>query len=131
MVFYFTQSRNGLTGLRIEKDIDRLLIHTDPVEIPDKYKPYVGFYQGQNEVIEVFVHNNHLALDIPSKIVFELRDAGSNGRWYWIQNSNLSAAFERAANGEVVSMKYYEGGTFITMPKIEVTSVDEWIMHNN
>lgn len=126
MVFYFTQSRNGLTGLRIEKEIDRLLVHTDPVEIPEQYKSYVGFYQGQNEVIEVFVHNNHLALDVPSKIIFELRDAGTNGRWYWIQNSNLSVAFNRGDDGEVLSMRYYEGSNSVTMPKIKTTPVDEW-----
>lgn len=129
MVFYFTQSRNGLTGLRLEKDIDRLLVHTDPVEIPEAYQPYIGYYQGQNEIIEVFVHNNHLALDFPSKIIFELRDPRSNGRWYWIRNTNLSVEFVRGADGDVVSLRYYEGPNVTTMTKMINTSVEEWHLH--
>ncbi len=124
MVFYFTQSRGGLTGLRLEREFDRLLVHTDPIEIPEQYQPFLGVYQGDHEAIEVIVHNNHLAVDIPSFLVLELKDPLSRGafyaqgRWYWVRENSLSIQFVYGRGGEVTAMKFYEGGSFTTLRKI-------------
>ena len=130
MVFYFTQSRGGLTGLRLERDFDRLLVHTDPVQVPEQYRPYLGVYQGDNEAIEVIIHNNHLAVDIPSFLVVELEDPLSRGkfyakgRWYWVRENTLSVQFVYGRNGEVTAMKFYEGSGFTTLSKIHTDQTD-------
>ena len=131
MVFYFTQSRGGLTGLRLEREFDRLLVHTDPVEMPEQYKPYLGTYQGDNQTIEVFVHNNHLAVDVPSFIILEMTDPLSRGkwnpkgRWYWIRDKTLSVEFVYAADGEVTAMKFYDGSNPTILLKIQTSPMKE------
>ena len=45
MILYFTQSRGGMTPLKIEDPIDRLMIHPGEKElVPNKLRPYVGTY---------------------------------------------------------------------------------------
>lgn len=49
-------------------------------EIPDEFKPYVGKYTAdQNRILTVTVQNNHLAVDIPGQMIFELNDPDEEG----------------------------------------------------
>ncbi|MHC4363225.1 MAG: hypothetical protein ACYSTZ_10380 [Planctomycetota bacterium] len=73
IIFYFTQSRGQVTGIRLETDIDRLLVNPEyapPPEIVEKYQPYLGTYISESaasrgEESTVLIHNEHLGFDIP------------------------------------------------------------------
>lgn len=77
MVLYFTQSRGQATGIRLETDLDRLLVHPEyvpPPEVVERYEPYLGTYisqsaASQGEEFTVLIHNEHLALDIPGLFI--------------------------------------------------------------
>ena len=45
MILYFTQSRGGMTPLKLEDPIDRLIIHPGEDElVPERLQPYLGTY---------------------------------------------------------------------------------------
>ena len=132
MVLYFTQSRGGVSALRLEREIDRLLIHPgiEP-EIPEEYQPYLGVYLANfgphhNEEFTVLVLNGRLVLDIPSVFFFELKDPDSRGRWRFVSDNNVSVSFDRDDTGTVTGMRLYEPGHVYRLPKIQTTPVNDW-----
>jgi CubicO group peptidase (beta-lactamase class C family) len=129
MTFYFTQSRGQVTGIRLETDIDRLLLDPDyapPPEIAEKYQPYLGTYVSESsaslgEEYNVLIHNEHLGFDIPGLIIFELIDppAGSD-RWYFQFDGRLYIQFIRDRSGHIAELRFYEPGYTHTMTKISM-----------
>jgi len=77
-----------------------------PIE-SEHYKPYVGEYQGPDKVLNVLVQNNSLALDIPGRMVFELKDPDENGCWYFKLTRDAHVTFEKDKNGGVKGMNLY------------------------
>ena len=129
MIFYFTQSRGQVTGIRLETDIDRLLVHpgyAPPPEIAEKYQPYLGTYISESaasrgEEFTVLIHNEHLGFDIPGLFIFELIDppAGSD-RWYFRLDDQLSVQFIRDRSGNIAELRFYEPGYTHRMTKISI-----------
>ena len=128
MIFYFTQSRGQVTGIRLETDIDRLLVnpeYTPPAEIVEKYQPYLGTYISESpasmgEEFTVLIYNEHLGFDIPSLFIFELKDPETEtGRWHFQLDSQLSIEFIRGRSG-IVGLKFYEPGYTHTMTKVSI-----------
>ncbi|MHC4209592.1 MAG: serine hydrolase domain-containing protein [Planctomycetota bacterium] len=126
MLLYFTQSRGQATGTRLEEVIDRLLINpggpAPESEVPEMYKPYLGIYLANfgafnNEEFTVKVRNGHLAVDIPSQLVFELRDADEQGRWHFMMTEDVAVSFERGADGTIDLMKIHQGGMTFEVPR--------------
>ena len=127
MIFYFTQSRGQATGIRLETDIDRLLVNPEyvpPPEIVEKYLPYLGTYVSQSpasmgEKFTVLIHNEHLAFDIPGLLIFELDDPpAEGGRWYLKLDARLSIEFLRDRSGSIAELRFYEPGYTHRMTKV-------------
>lgn len=126
MVFYYTQSRGQVTGVRLETDIDRLLVHPDyapPPEIVQKYQPYLGTYISQSPAsigkeYTVLIHNERLGFDIPDLVILELEDppAGSD-RWYFKFDNRLSLQFIRDRSGHIAELRFHEPGYTHIMTK--------------
>jgi len=129
IILYFTQSRGQATGIRLETDLDRLLIHPEyvpPPEVVERYQPYLGTYisesaASQGEEFIVLIHNEHLALDIPGLFICELTDPPlEGGRWYLRLDDRLSVQFLRGRSGDIVGLMFYEPGYVHTMTKVPI-----------
>jgi len=135
IVFYFTQSRGGLTTLLMEREIDRLIAYPNrTLEIRDEFKPYIGRYSSMSgssrgEEYEVFVLHDRLTLDIPGLIFFELRAPDSSGRWRTVFDTNLSVSFQKDDAGNVTGARLYEPGMTHNLQKIQTTSVNDWAVY--
>ncbi len=132
IVMYFTQSRNGVTGIRLEMDIERLLVHPgiEP-EIPEELRPYLGDYSpsrsnSDDDIFTILSHNGHLGLDIPGLFIFELNDPDSRGRWTSKIEPNIFVSFVRDDTGSVTGMKFNEPGNSTRFNKIQPTPVHHW-----
>ncbi len=75
--------------------------------VPEEYIPYVGGYQGPDNVLKALVQNNSLALDIPGRMIFELKEPDENGFWYFKLTTDVYVTFEKNSSGEVTSMNIY------------------------
>jgi len=129
MIFYFTQSRGQITGVRLETDLDRLLVNPEYApapEIVEKYKPYLGTYISESagsigEEFTVLIHNDHLGFDIPSLIIFELEDPPTKGgRWYFQLDGQLSIEFIRDRSDNISGLRFYEPGYTHKMTKVSI-----------
>jgi CubicO group peptidase (beta-lactamase class C family) len=127
MIFYFTQSRGQVTGVRLETDIDRLLVNPEyipPPEIVEKYLPYLGTYISESaasmgEEFAVLIHNGHLGFDIPGLFIFELEDPPAEGeRWHFQLDDQLSIEFIRGRSNITSGLKFYEPGYTHRMTKV-------------
>lgn len=123
VVLYFTQSRGQVTGIRLESELDRLLIHPEEeAEVPAALRPYVGtfvanFGRFRNERWKVLVRDGHLALDIPSQMVIDLEDADDEGRWYFRATDQVFLTFQRGAEGEVEVLCLHQGPLAMLAPR--------------
>jgi len=82
------------------------------MEIPDKYKPYVGKYLAtiNSDTVTVLVRNGHLAVDIPRQMVCELKDPDSADKWYLVLTDQIAVSFVENGKNEVVAMYFHQGG---------------------
>jgi CubicO group peptidase (beta-lactamase class C family) len=129
MIFYFTQSRGQVTGIRLETDLDRLLVNPEyapPPEVAEKYQPYLGTYISESpasmgEQFTVLIYNEHLGFDIPGLLIFELEDPpAQSDRWYFRYDSQLSIQFIRDRSGHIAELRFYEPGYTHRMTKISI-----------
>jgi len=96
IIFYFTQSRGGLTPIRLETEIDRLLLHPGaPEPAPERFAPYLARYHAGYLEVGIVVQNGHLAFDSPDSLVFELSEP-ADGRSWNAKTGGFSVVFERA-----------------------------------
>lgn len=132
MVLYFTQSRGGLSGIRLETVIDRLLTHPDrEIEISEELQDYVGTYRVTsgsqiNREFTIIPWNGHIALDIPQLFIFELKEPDNRGRWYTTITNEFFVTFRQDSDGAVTGMRFFESGHGLNFSKIEPTSVSDW-----
>ncbi|MCK4818667.1 transglutaminase domain-containing protein, partial [bacterium] len=63
--------------------------------IPEKYKPYLGKFQGPKRVLRILVQNNSLAIDIPGQMIFEFNDPDENGLWYFKLTRKVNVSFQK------------------------------------
>ena len=126
MILYFTQSRGGVTPIRLEAEIERLLL--DPAdgpvaEIPVAYGDYLGTYTAnfgsfRDEPFEVIWRDGDLALDIPSAFIFVLdRVESGDERWSLRDAPGAEVSFERDAAGAVTGLRFSQGGQSFDLPK--------------
>jgi len=90
--------------------------------VPEQYKPYVGRYQGPENVFKVLVQNNNLALDIPGRMIFELTEPDENGLWYFKLTTDVYVAFEQNNSGEVTSMNIHSKARIPKKSDLEETT---------
>ena len=126
MILYFTQSRGQVTGIRLETDLDRLLIHPEyapPPQILEKYRPYLGTYISESaasrgQEFTVLIHNEHLGFDIPDLFILELNDPDTESeRWYFQLDDRLSIQFIRGRSGKIAGLLFDEPGYTHRMTK--------------
>ncbi|MFB3785400.1 MAG: serine hydrolase domain-containing protein [bacterium] len=134
IVLYFTQSRGTISGIRLETVIDQKLIHpSGSGTIPKEQKPYLGNYLAnygpfQNAEFKVVSVNGFLMLDIPTQIIFELREPDSRGVWKFVLDGNMGISFVEDNTGTVTGLRFQEYGSTAYMPKIQETPVADWIL---
>ncbi len=126
IVLYFTQSRGQATGVRLEAEINRLLIHPgaeeEVADVPEPFKPYLGVYTARsgplrNQEFTVLVQNGNLAVDIPNQIVVELYPPDERGLWRFTVDPTIAVSFERDDAGEVSGMRIYVDGDITELSK--------------
>jgi CubicO group peptidase (beta-lactamase class C family) len=127
MILYFTQSRGGLTPVRLERPIDRLIIHPGEAlveeEVRERLGPYVGSYMANydkfdNEEFTVTIQDGKLVLDVPSQLVFELLEPDEKGFWAFAQvPDEVQATFDRNEQAEVVGLRLHKAGQVYEVPR--------------
>lgn len=113
IILYFTQSRGQETGIRLERYIDELLIRPEIVRktmIPEKYKPFIGKYIAKNlsmgnTIYTVMVQNNCLAVDIPGKMILELKEPDKEEIRIIKMSPNAGLRFIKNSTGKVSEME--------------------------
>ena len=127
MILYFTQSRGGATPIRLEAEIERLLLHPPDAadqQVPDEFAEYLGIYTAdfgpfRDEPFEVLWRDGSLALDIPSQFIFTLDQVGEEERWTLRDDQAVSISFVRDEAGEITALQIDQGGTLIDVPRGE------------
>ena len=83
-------------------------------EVED-FGPYLGKYIANfatfsNEVFTVLERDGHLAVDVPSQMVFDLKPPDEDGKWQFTLTDEIAVSFERDEAGDVVAMTMYQSG---------------------
>jgi len=125
MVLYFTQSRGGLSGIRLETELYRLFINPErdlDDEIPEGFTDYFGTYVAnfgpfRNEEFSIKYRYGSLLLDIPSQLEFELKEPGEDGKWYFEMSDNMAVQFDRNQSGNVKALRLFQGGQEFLLPR--------------
>jgi hypothetical protein len=69
-----------------------------------QYDLYVGKYRGPDKVLTVLKKDNCLALDIPGRMVFDLKNPDENGDWFFVLTDRASVSFETDRTGSAIRM---------------------------
>ena len=105
MVLYFTQCTNTTTGLSMEQAIDRLLIHpeTSANRVPEKLRPYIGFYWSSeaNMYRAILNQDEHLVIEVPGATRARLQATPDPDRWVAAEQTTLEFRFTRNQDGRV------------------------------
>jgi CubicO group peptidase (beta-lactamase class C family) len=124
MVLYFTQSRGQGTGIALENELDRLLIHPDrqAAELPEELKPYLGTYTALSgplmyKEFQILVQNGRLAVNLPEQIVVPLQDPDEKGLWKLTLAPSVAVSFVRDAAGQVTALQWHEAGQVFDLPR--------------
>ncbi len=73
-------------------------------DIPRSYEPYIGKYRGPENILTILAQNKSLALDIPGRMVFELKDPDEEGIWYFKLTKDAGVTFRQDMTGRVTGM---------------------------
>jgi transglutaminase-like putative cysteine protease len=71
---------------------------------PEEYDMYIGEYQGPNSIFKILVQNGSLAVDIPGKMIFELKEPNDEGVWIFKLTDAAGISFREDEAGSVVEM---------------------------
>jgi len=128
IVLYFTQSRGNLTGMRLEAEIDRLLVHPElqeaneaaRVEHADVLGPYVARLSGSLYAeYRLTIQNGYLALQVPEGLALELMPADESG-WRTSRSiPTLSVAYTHDDTGDIIGLRVRDGGQIIELTRGE------------
>jgi len=93
-----------------------------PVEIAlNKLEKYTGKYHfaAMNADVTVLITNNHLAVDVPNQMVFELHPPDEDDKWQFRNNDVMiiAVSFTEDEFGDIESMTMYQSGQQFEMPK--------------
>lgn len=96
----------------------------------DDFSEYVGKYRAnfasfKDAEFEVLVQNDHLAVDVPEQMVYELHAADAEGKWYFRITDTIAVSFQRDLAGAVVGMTMHQSGMNFEMPRDGVTIAAE------
>lgn len=123
IVCYFTQSRGGVTTIRLETMIQDALLKGEGAEnVPDELKPLIGTYYAnfgpfKNAPFQVVFRCGKLALDIPGRLVFELSEPDTEGRWRFVLSNATAVSFNKDGDGKVSALALHESGMSFELPR--------------
>ena len=123
IVCYFTQSRGQVSTIRLETTIqDALLQREGAGEVPDEMKPLIGTYYAnfgpfKNTPFQVVFRCGKLALDIPSELVYELREPDKEGRWQLVISNATAVSFKKDSEGKVLALLLHKPKTTFELPR--------------
>jgi transglutaminase-like putative cysteine protease len=69
-----------------------------------EYEPFIGKYRGPENILTILVQNRSLALDIPGRMIFELREPDEEGIWYFKLTKDAGVSFQQDITGRVTAM---------------------------
>ncbi|MBP7867703.1 MAG: tetratricopeptide repeat protein [Acidobacteria bacterium] len=92
-----------------------------PETVPERYAPYLGSYSDESgpmerAVFRVLYRNGGLALDIPARMVCELKEPSPEGIWFLKLTDRVGVRFEKDAAGAVTGLSIFEN---LTLPRKE------------
>jgi CubicO group peptidase (beta-lactamase class C family) len=123
IVCYFTQSRGQVSTIRLETTIQDALVQNEgAAKVPDELKPLIGTYIAnfgpfKNTPFRVFFCCGKLALDIPSQLVFELKQPDKEGRWQFVFASAIAVSFKKDSGGKVLALFLHQSGMSFELPR--------------
>ncbi len=125
MILFFTQSRGGSSPIRLEAEIDRLLL--DPPAGPlaratEAEADLLGVYTAnfgpfRDEPFEILWRDGQLALDIPSQFIFPLDRGPEDERWALRGAPGAELDFALDEAGAVVGLRLHQGDAVFDVPK--------------
>jgi hypothetical protein len=128
LVLYFTQSRGGTTGLRVEEVLGELFLGAeyDPNEDAPPFEDYLGYYrENEQDLYRAIVRDgDELALEILGRAVVPLTYAGGD-RWKLRPDPSKVLAFDRSEDGEVTGYHIGDHQEFRFEPSDALPSVEE------
>ena len=92
-----------------------------PTDVPARYQPYLGRYTLDEETLEVKVVHGHLALDMPSQLVYGLHDPDDEDLWFFMETDDIALRFEVDETGSVTGLTLEQGGEEHLAPRLEQT----------
>ena len=122
IVCYFTQSRGQASTIRLETTIqDALLPHAGGGKVPDEMKPLLGTYYAnfgpfKNAPFQVVFRCGKLALDIPSELVYELKEPDKEGRWQLVIGPT-AVSFKKDGEGKVTALLMHRAKATHELPR--------------
>lgn len=124
IVLYFTQSRGQGTGITLEDELDRLLIHPDreEVAVDASLELYLGSYTALSgplmyKTFEILVQNGRLAVNMPEQIVIALESPDDEGLWHLTLDPSLAISFVEDEMGTVTALRWHQGGQTYEVPR--------------
>jgi hypothetical protein len=123
IVCYFTQSRGQVSMIRLETTIQDALLQRDGAgKVPDEMKPLIGTYYAnfgpfKNIPFQVIYRCGKLALDIPSQLVFELKEPDKHGRWQFALTNSGSISFKKDSGGKTLALVLHQSGMSLELPR--------------
>jgi CubicO group peptidase (beta-lactamase class C family) len=122
IVCYFTQSRGQASTIRLATTIQEALLPREgDGNVPDEMKPLIGTYYAnfgpfKNTPFQVVFRCGKLALDIPSELVYELREPDKEGRWQVVGGST-AVSFKKDGEGKVVALLMHKTKATYELPR--------------
>jgi len=124
IVLYFTQSRGQGTGIALESEMDRLLIHPGrcEAELSAELEPLLGTYTALSgplmyQEFEIVALNGGLAVRLPEQVVVPLGGPDRVGHWALSVDPSLAVSFVRDEEGDVTGMRWHQAGEVVDLPR--------------
>jgi len=116
----------GVTSMKIYQgpqvfECVRAGVELSPEIVLAELAEYLGSYRSEasGTTVRAFIQNNRLAIDVPGRVVFELRPPTPEGRWAFRIDSSSAASFNEAADGRIASLTFHQPGA----PDVEFVRV--------
>jgi len=90
-------------------------------EVTD-FDDYLGNFEAEfgsfdHATFRVLVQNEHLAVDVPGQMVYELKSPDESGKWFFRMTDAIAVDFVRDEAGNVVGMHMFQGGMAFDLPR--------------
>jgi hypothetical protein len=88
----------------------------------DEYESYIGRYRGPRRMLKILVQNGNLAVDIPGKGIFELKEPNEEGLWFFKLTRDASISFHKDNSDRVRGMTIHSLARLPKKPQPETSA---------